>query len=124
MVSVYEKARRAQEMQYRDRCTVSEYRDVTDEKSKLTHKEEVIVLKDLACRLSFESLSAASQTETGAAVVQSVKLFIASEAKIKPGCKVTVTLSGGDIGEYALSGIPAVYPTHQEIILVPFEGWA
>lgn len=124
MVSVYAATRKAQESQYRDTCTVSEYRDITDEKSKLTRKEEVIVLENLACRLSFESLSAAVQTDTGAAVAQSVKLFLAPEAKIKAGCKITVTMSGGETGEYALSGIPAVYPTHQEILLEPFKGWA
>ena len=124
MVSVYAAARKAQESQYRDRCTISEYRDVTDEKSKLSHKEEVVVLESLACRLSFESLSAVSQTDTGAVVAQRVKLFIAPEVKIKAGCKIAVTLSGGDTGEYALSGMPAVYPTHQEILLEPFKGWA
>ena len=124
MVSVYAQARKAQESQYRDLCTVFEYGDVVDEKSKLTRKDEIVVLKNLACRLSFESLQTASQTDTGAVMAQRVKLFIAPEVKIKPGCKVTVTLSGGDVGEYALSGIPAVYPTHQEILLEPFRGWA
>ena len=124
MVSVYAKARRAQESQYRDLCTISEYRDVVDEKSRLTRKEEVVVLENLECRLSFENLSAASQTDTGAAVVQSVKLFIAPEVRIKSGSKVTVTLTDGKVEEYALSGIPAVYPTHQEILLEPFRGWA
>ena len=124
MVGVYDKARRAQESRYRDTCTVSEYRDVADEKSKITRKEEVVVLESLACRLSFESLSAAVQTDTGAAAAQSVKLFVAPEAKIRAGCKISVTMSGGETGEYALSGIPAVYPTHQEILLEPFRGWA
>ena len=124
MVSVYAAARKAQERQYRDRCTITEYCDVTDEKSKLTRKEEVIVLKDLACRLSFAGLFAANQTDTGAMVAQSVKLFIAPEVKIKAGCRIVVFQEGGWIGEYAASGIPAVYPTHQEILLEPFRGWA
>lgn len=124
MVDVYAKARKAQESQYRDLCTVSEYRDITDKKSKLTRKGEAVVLENLACRLSFESQSAAVQTDTGAAVAQSVKLFLAPEVRVKAGCKITVTLSGGEVGEYSLSGIPAVYPTHQEILLEPFRGWA
>ena len=121
MVGVYEAARKAQESQYRDRCTVFEYRDVTDGKSMLTRKEEVAVLDDIACRLSFELLYGASQTDTGAEVAQRVKLFIAPDVKIPAGCKITVHLSGGETVHYGLSGAPAVYPTHQEIRLEPFK---
>ena len=134
MVSVYEKlrgcrkaiaqAKKAQESQYRDLCTVYEYRDVTDGKSKLTRKEEVAVLEDIACRLSFELLYGVSQTDTGAQTAQRVKLFIAPEVRIPAGCKITVKLSGGEVLSYGLSGVPAVYPTHQEIRMEPFEEWA
>ena len=124
MVGVYDKARRAQERLYRDTCTVYEYRDVTDEKSKLIHKEEVAVLEDIACRLSFELLYGVGQTDTGAEVTQRVKLFIQPEVKVPAGCKITATLSGGEIFEFGLSGAPAVYPTHQEIRLEPFKQWS
>lgn len=124
MVDVYAAARKAQESQYRDRCTVFEYRDVVDEKSRLTRKEEMAVLEDLPCRLSFELLYGVSRTDTGAAVAQRVKLFTAPEVRIPAGCKVTVKLSGGETVSYGLSGAPAVYPTHQEIRMEPFKGWA
>ena len=124
MVSVYGAARKAQESQYRDLCTVYEYCDVTDEKSKLTRKEEVAVLEDIACRLSFELLYGVSRTDTGAEVAQRVKLFIAPEVKIPAGCRIAVTLSGGEVLDYGLSGAPAVYPTHQEIRLEPFKRWS
>ena len=97
MVDVYGKARKAQESQYRDTCTVYEYRDVTDEKSRLTRKEETAVLENLACRLSFELLYGTVQTDTGSEVPQRVKLFIAPEVKIPAGCKIRVTLSGGEV---------------------------
>ena len=124
MVGVYDKARKAQERLYRDSCTIYEYRDVTDEKSKLTRKEETAVLKDIACRLSFELLYGVEQTDTGAEAAQRVKLFIAPEVKIPAGCRIAVTLSGGDKLSFGLSGAPAIYPTHQEIRLEPFKRWS
>ena len=120
MVSV----RKIQEGLYRDTCTVYEYRDVVDEKSRLTHKEEVVLLEDVPCRLSFELLYGLEQGDTGAQVTQRVKLFVAPEVKIPAGCKVTVTLSGGEVLEYGLSGAPAIYPTHQEIRMEPFKKWS
>lgn len=56
-------------------------------------------------------------------VSQSVKLFISPDIVIKAGSKIIVTQHGRTT-EYSNSGVPAVYPTHQEIMLTLFEGWA
>ena len=116
-------ARRAQEAAYDGRCTVVEYRQVKDETTKLTGKKEVVVLEDQPCRLSYEKLSAASQTETAAGITQGIKLFLAPETVIKEGSKIIV-MQNGVTGVYCASGKPAVYSTHQEVILELFEGWA
>lgn len=47
---------------------------------------------------------------------QIIKLFMSPEIEIKPGAKITVT-QAGVTETYECSGTPAVYETHQEIIL-------
>lgn len=115
-------ARKALESTYEGVLTVSEYHKVIDEKTKLTNLSKVVVLKNQPCRLSFESLSSAVQSESAAMVAQTIKLFIPPEITIKPGSKITVTQAGVTT-DYTYSGVPAVYQTHQEILLDLFEGW-
>ena len=116
-------ARRAQEAAYEGICTIIEYRSVTDERTKLSSRKKITVLENQPCRLSFEKLSTASQTETAAAVSQGVKLFLAPEIRVNSGSKMAVT-QNGVTGEYSASGEPAVYDTHQEIVLELFRGWS
>ena len=49
-------------------------------------------------------------------VTQVIKLFMAPEINVKPGSKILVKGVGGVVA-YKSSGRPAVYPTHQEILL-------
>ena len=67
--------------------------------------------------------SAAVGSDTGAAVTQGVKLFIAPEAEVKSGSKITVTQNGVTT-EYSASGEAAVYESHKEIMLELWKGWA
>jgi len=108
---------------YNDLCSVIEYRDAKDPKTKLTRKRETTVLEDQPCKLSFETLKSATGTDTATAISQITKLFLAPEVHVAPGSKIVI-LHEGRTGEYQRSGIPAVYPTHQEIMLTAFEGWA
>lgn len=116
-------ARRAQEATYEGLCTVFECQEVTDGKSKLSSEKEVAVMEGQPCRLSFEKLNAAVQTETAAAAAQGIKLFLAPEIVVKSNSKIIVT-QNGVTEEYSASGKPAVYPTHQEITLELFRGWS
>lgn len=116
-------ARRAQEATYEGLCTIYEYRDVTDEKTKLSSEEEVAVIENQPCKLSFEKLNSVVQTETAAVQAQGVKLFLAPEIAIGSNSKIVVT-QNGITNEYSASGIPAVYSTHQEITLESFRGWS
>jgi hypothetical protein len=116
-------ARRAQEAMYEGLCTIVEYRVVRDEKTKLSEEKEVIVAEGLPCRLSFEKLDGASQAEAASTVSQRVKLFLGPGVKVNSGSKIIVT-QNGTTGEYSASGVPAIYATHQEIILGLFRGWA
>lgn len=116
-------ARRAQEATYEGICTIYECRDVTDEKTKLSSEEEVAVIEDQPCKLSFEKLNSVVQTETAAVQAQGVKLFLAPEIAVGSNSKIVVT-QNGITNEYSASGIPAVYSTHQEITLESFRGWS
>lgn len=116
-------AKKAIESTYSGVCTIIERRDVRDEKTKITQKKEVSVIKNQPCKLSFEKLNGVVQTDTAAKQAQGTKLFIAPEIKVKPGSKIIVEQNGVTT-EYFSSGEPAVYSSHQEIILELFKEWA
>lgn len=116
-------ARKAIESTYEGVLTVTEHQKVTNEKSKLTGYQDVVVIESQPCHLSFETLNSAVQSESAAAVTQVTKLFVSPDIVIKAGSKITVTQAGVTT-DYTNSGIPAVYETHQEIILKLFERWA
>lgn len=127
MVKAVETARKAAkkaiESTYEGVCTVIERRDVRNETTKITHKTEVTVIENQPCKLSFEKLNTVVQTESAAAISQSTKLFISPEIVISGGSKIIVEQDGKK-AEYSASGEPAVYPTHQEIMLELFKGWS
>lgn len=109
-------ARKAQEQLYDGICTVTEYRKVKDEKTKLSGMSDVVVLEGQPCRISFSKVSPVVQSESAANAVQTIKLFISPDVTINPGAKITVTQNGVTT-VFQSSGVPAVYATHQEIML-------
>jgi hypothetical protein len=116
------KARKAIESLYDGKCTITEHQKFQKE-NKSTGFQDVVVLEDEPCRLSFKTINSTSQTDTVASVVQTTKVFLAPEIQVKPGSKLTITQNGVTT-EYKSSGKPAFYSTHQEIILELFKGWA
>lgn len=118
-----EAAKKAIESTYFGTMTVTEHQKRKEEDSQLTEWTEVVVLEHQPCKLSFERLQSAVSSGTAAKVSQAVKLFTSPEAVIRAGSKITVTQDNVTT-DYTCSGIPAVYPTHQEIILELFERWA
>lgn len=116
-------ARKAIESLYKGKCTVFEYQSAQDPDTKISAQQEVAVLPDQACRLSYKTIASTSNSEGAAAVTQTVTLFIAPEITIKPGSKITV-VQNGVTTDYQSSSKPAVYTNHQEIALELFQGWA
>lgn len=120
---VVKKARKAIESLYDGKCTITEHQKIKKE-NKSTGFQDVVVLEDVPCRLSFKTINSTNQTDTAAsAVVQITKVFLAPEIQVKPGSKLTITQNDVTT-EYTNSGKPAFYSTHQEIILELFKGWA
>lgn len=118
-----EMVREAIESTYIGECDIIEYVKTRNEKTKQNEYKEEIVLEKQKCRISFENISNSVQSDTTNNITQIIKLFIAPEIKIKSGSKIVVT-QNGKIQEYKNSGVPAIYETHQEIMLQIFEGWA
>lgn len=120
----YVKHRATIEKLYEDVCTVFILEDYKDPITKITKKQERALFENQPCRISFKNLSTTVKTDGPAEVVQVTKLFIAPELKIPAGSKIVVTQKSGRTTEYSYSGVPAVYPSHQEIILKLFEEYA
>lgn len=120
----YKKYRKMIEKLYEDVCTVFILEDYKDPITKITKKQERALFENQPCRLSFKNLSTTIKTEGPAEVVQETKLFIAPELKIPAGSKIVVNQKSGRTTEFSYSGVPAVYPSHQEIILKLFEEYA
>lgn len=116
-------AREAIEALYNDKCVVIERREKTNELTKKTRFEEVAIIEDQPCRLSFSSVPSTSGGEVSE-IVQSVQLFISPDISIKPGSKIVVTQPNREPVEYSNSGKPAIYASHQEIELKLFERWS
>lgn len=103
-------------------CTITEYVPVL-QPNKSTSFQEVVVSENIPCRLSHQTITSVNQTETGAPLVQVVKLILSPEVVIKEGSKITVTQNNVTT-DYQLSGVPAVFASHQEVVLEIFRGWA
>lgn len=119
-MSMYEAFKAALEQEYKGRCSVYEYRDTIDPVTRITAKQETEVFSDVPCRLSYERLYATDAAAGAPRQAIGVKLFLAPDVAVKPGSKLVVTQSGVT-EQYAASGKPAVYHTHQEIVLNLFE---
>ena len=111
------------ERQYKDRCTITEFKAVTDQTTNITKDKEVVVLEGQKCKLCFKSVRSVSAGDA-AKLLQTVSLHIAPDISIEEGSKIVVILQTGQTFEYSRSGIPAIYPSHQEVPLEAFRGWA
>ena len=102
------------------KCTIYEYQDVTHPNTYQTTQEEVAVLVDEPCRISYNHEQATNIANGAAVVSQSITLFIRPDLVIKPGSVIEIT-QNGVTEKYKGSGQPAVYSNHQQIILQLYE---
>lgn len=96
---------------------------VKDPVTKVTRQEEAIVQDGVACHLSYSNTAPAAGSDTVAGVAQTIKLFLAPELVVPPGCRIEVTQQGRT-ESYAQSGKAAVYSSHQEILLEIWKEYA
>ena len=105
-----------------DMCTIYEYQPVKRENRPTIH-EEVAIIVDEPCKLSFAGLSSVNQTDAGAEIVQTAKLFIDEELNIKAGSKIVIKRKDKEF-IYGCSGEAGIFTNHQEIALKSWKGWA
>lgn len=116
--------RKSIEELYDDTCNIYESGYIKDQETGITKPtDDVLVVANQQCRISFKTITPANQTESGNKTSQEIKLFIAPELLIKEGSKIVITRNGRAT-EYRNSGTPAIYDTHQEIILTLVKEYA
>ncbi len=108
--------RKVIESTYDGTCNIYEKQSYKDPDTKVTGQKMMKVVEDRSCHLSFSNISPADETENISRIRQVIKLFLAPEIVVKPGSKIEVT-QAGRTEFYSGSGKPAVYCSHQEIVL-------
>lgn len=115
--------RKAIESLYQGTCDIVEHKKVKKPNGS-TGFQDIKVLEKESCRLSFKVITSTNPTDVGTSeLTQTTTLFISPDVKIKPGSKIVVT-QNNVTKEYKQSGEPAIYSTHQEIILELFDRWS
>ncbi len=116
--------RKALERLWQGRGTFYIQREVTDPDTNLTDFQEVPLLEDQPCKLSFEKLTSTDENHV-ATMVQTVKLFLSPDVAIPAGCKIVVHRFNDLEREftYSQSGKAGVFTNHQEIMLTLWERW-
>ncbi len=119
---IMSKARKAVESLFDDTCTVYTYEQIKDAETGVTQQQKIICAEHIPCRICFSNFPSADNGEQSK-IRQSVKLFINPEIKIPAGSFITITRQG-IVTDYACTGQPAIYKTHQEINLELYEEYA
>ena len=102
------------ERMYRGKLTIYEWTLVTDPLTHISSEVEAIVVEDQPCMLSNTSTAPTTSAEGVPSVTKITKIFVAPDIPIREGSKLVVT-QDGVTNTYERSGIPSVYPTHQEV---------
>lgn len=108
------KIREAVESWYTDTCNVIGTKKV--KKDNITSFEDDVIVENQPCRLSFSKVTATNTPDGTAPLNQTIKLFVSPDIDIKPGSNIEV-IRNSKKTMYKCSGEPAVYETHQEIVL-------
>lgn len=122
MLQTYEMVRKAIEVMYQDKCDIIEHQKVKKPNGS-TGFEDVTVMSDVPCRLSFKSAPSTNETDSASAVIQTIEVFLAPEITVKSGSKLVIKHLDSSV-EYTNTGVAAVYNTHQQIALDIFKGWS
>jgi sulfate adenylyltransferase subunit 1 (EFTu-like GTPase family) len=105
------------------KATVTVLDGVLDPTSGRTRQAERVTVQDAPCRISHTTVKSTEPESQAAKVAQAVALYISPDVDIPTGSKITVT-QNGVTKDYARSGEPAVFSSHQEVSLELFERWA
>lgn len=123
IASILTKSRLPIESLYDGTCTITETAEVLNDDHTTSQSDEV-TYSDIPCRMSVSTISSTNDSDTGGATTSKIiKLFLSPDVTIHSGAKVDVTQSGLS-GTYRCASEPAMYASHQEIVLTLEDRWA
>ena len=109
--------KKALQILWKDTCKIiAKNQEITDPDDHTTNYEDVVIVENEPCKLSFETLKSAAADNVKSKVEQKAKLFITNEIEIPPGSIVRVT-RGTRVFVFSSTGIPGIFSNHQEIML-------
>lgn len=111
---------------WQDRCTVT-MKEAYQKPNGATAFRDKIILEDAPCKLSYFTNkgdnSPAAVRDEAAPIHRRVRLFLAPDADIPAGSRISVTREGKTT-QYKASGESARHFSHQEIIMELADEWA
>lgn len=112
----------AMKMLWTGRCDIYNYETYTDEWG-ISRSEKVLAACDVPCRISYKTYKrdrAGEQSETVNELAREVRLIMGNDVKVRAGASFVVRQNGEE-RRFMLAGIPAVYWSHQEVMLCDEE---
>lgn len=100
-----------------DVCDVIELREVVDD-AGITNFDEVVVLRNIPCRICYNNLKSAVKGKASDYVTQDVTLLLGRDVFIKNGSIIRVLRNGSEEVLYQKTGEAAVFDSHREIRMV------
>lgn len=116
------KARSAVERLYDRLCTISENKPYQKENGSTGTRWEAVA-ENVPCRISFGKIVNADIGEKATSISQTIKLLLSPEIRIKPGSRIKVAKDTWT-DYFEAAGVPAIYDSHQEVMLVLSKRWA
>lgn len=113
--------RRELEKMYCDSMAIYQKMEITDPKTHVTSFKDVITKANIPCRVSEQNISSAS-TDEPARAGKHIKVILAPEIVIPPGCSILVSYHG-HTGRFKQSGEP-YYKSDTQTIELEFEDYA
>lgn len=102
------------------KCTIYEYKPVTDEETYQTKHELTPIVIDEPCRVSYSRETTTNIANGAPYFEQTITLFIRPDLTIKEGSVIEVT-QHGVTNKYKRASKPAVHSLHQEVLIEVYE---
>lgn len=102
------------------KCTIYANQEVVNPNTHESTFEEVAIVEDEPCRVSFNRNETTDIVSGAAVVSQITMLFIRPDLTIPPGSVIEVTQNDETV-KYKGSSKPSIYTNHQEVILELYE---
>lgn len=101
---------------YTDNCIIYEFEKIRNPETKRTTNELVKKHENIPCRISFKNITSSENNDTHSNLSQLIVLFINPKITIKEGSIIEVIRQDKKM-KFECSGIPAIYSSHQEVVL-------